>query len=169
MKQTPVACCRGYPRYPSVQWAIVRWSTATFALLCLSSTCLAAESPAKKVLVLYSFTERDTFNSLEPLKSAVRSRFSAPVEFEVEYLESQRFGIAGYRDSLSEVLRHTYEREHFDLVIAAVYPALRFAVDYRDRIFPGVPIVFIEVAASRIATQALWPGVTGVTFVVYIR
>jgi hypothetical protein len=119
--------------------------------------------------VLYSFTKRDVFHALEPLESTVRARFSAPVHFTLEYLESQHFGIDGYRQSVSEVLRHAYEGKTFDLVVAGAYPALRFAVNYRDRIFPGVPIVRIEVAASRIANQILWPGVTGVTLVVDIR
>src|SRR3954454_1595874 len=170
MEQTSVARRRDYPSYPSALLAVVRWSTAIFVLFFLTSPCFAAESRvAKNVLVLYSFTKRDAFHALEPLQSTVRSRFSAPVHFTVEYLESQHFGIDGYRQSVSEVLRHTYEGKTFDLVVAGAYPALRFAVDYRDRIFPGVPIVFLEVAASRIANQVVWPGVTGVTLVVDIR
>ncbi|MBV8864511.1 MAG: PAS domain S-box protein [Acidobacteriaceae bacterium] len=95
----------------------------------------------------------------------MRSRVPAPVHFQVEYLESQRFGIAGYEQSLCDMFRHTYGGEKFDLVIAAAYPALKFAVDYRPQLFPGVPIVFISVAPNRLEGQVLWPGVTGVTVI----
>src|SRR5947209_5605077 len=163
MKRRLVAQDRGYPRYSSA-------STVISIVFFLTSTCFAAESrAAKNVLVLYSFTKQDAFHALEPLESTVRSRFSTPVHFQVEYLESQHFGSAGYRDSESEVLRDKYERQRFDLVVAGAYPALRFAVDYRDRIFPGVPIVFFDVDASRMANQVVWPGVTGVTLTVDVR
>ena len=100
--------------------------------LVFGSPCFAAESPpAKNVLVLYSFTKRDSFYALEPLKSTIRSHVAAPVHFHVEYLESERFGMTGYEESLSEMFRHVYGAEKFDLVITAAYPALRFAIDHR--------------------------------------
>src|SRR4051795_7426094 len=103
MKQTSVARRRGYP---SASAAVVRCSTAISIFFFLTSTCFAAESrAAKNVLVLYSFTKQDAFHALEPLESTVRSRSSVPVHFHVEYLESQHFGIAGYKESVSEVLR----------------------------------------------------------------
>ena len=48
------------------------------------------------------------------------------------------------------------------LVIACNPAALHFAVDYRDKIFPGVPIVFVGVGAGDLENQKIWPGVTGV-------
>jgi len=75
----------------------------------LSSFCFAAEpSPAKNVLVLYSFTARGTLSAPDPLKSNMRSRVRTPVHFDVEYLESQHFGVAGYEESVSEMLGHAY-------------------------------------------------------------
>ncbi|MDQ6733014.1 MAG: PAS domain S-box protein, partial [Nitrospirota bacterium] len=142
---------------------------ASFFLLfsfAIASPCFAAESPpAKNVLILYSFTKRENFYALEPLKSTIRSRVHAPVHFEVEYLESERFGMAGYEETLSALFRQVYGGEKFDLVITSAYPALRFAVNHRDRLFPGVPIVFIEVVADRLKDKKLPPGVTGVTVI----
>jgi PAS domain S-box-containing protein len=169
MKQTSVAggACPGDAGEQSL--AVRWWMAILIFFFFLGPLCFAAESPAgKNVLVLYSFTEPDTFYSLELLKSTVRSRVRAPVHFQVEYLESARFGIPGYRDSVSEVLRHSYDNDKFDLVLAGAYPALRFAIDYRDRLFPGVPIVFLEVVSQRVQGQKLPPGVTGVTIVVDI-
>lgn len=123
----------------------------------------AMDSPsAKNVLVLYSFSKREVFDP-QSLELSVRSHVPAPVNFYVEYLESQRFGNPDYEKSVSETLRQAYAKQKLDLVIVAVYPALQFAVKYRDRIFPGVPIVFMMVVPGRVQDRRLWPGVTGVT------
>ena len=45
-------------------------------------------------------------------------------------------------------------------MIAATYPVLQFAVQYRDAMFPGVPIVFTDVSSQQ--ERKLWPDVTGV-------
>ena len=134
------------------------------ALLVLASLpCSSEPASAKNVLVLDSFTQRDVFDGLEPLKGTIRSHCSEQVNFEVEYLESQRFRLPGYEESVSQTLRHVYGGEKLDLVVVHAYPALRFAVEHRKAIFPGVPIVFVSVAPGRIHETKLWPRVTGVT------
>jgi len=141
-------------------------------LACVPSGPLlnAADLPsAKNVLILYSFSERESLDSLQPLEATIRSHVSTPVDFNVEYLESQRFGAGNYEQSLAETLRDAYGRQKLDLVIVAAYPALRFAAEFRDRMFPGVPIVFTSVAPGRIQGRPLWPGVTGITIPVDVR
>jgi len=54
-------------------------------------------------------------------------------------------------------------------VVADAYPALRFAIKYRDRLFPGVPIAFTGVASSRLQGESLRPGVTGVALTTDVR
>ncbi len=131
---------------------------------------MAAESEQpKNVLVLYSFSDRGLFDPLDHLKSAIRSRLSFPVNFYVQYMEAQGFEDPGYEKSLSETLYREHHGVKFDLVIAAVYPALQFAVKYRDQNFPGVPVLFCYVHPSRFEGKQLWPGVTGVTISVGVR
>ncbi len=128
-----------------------------------SPSSMAADvAPAKDVLVLNSFSDRSTADNFELLKSTTRARTNGPVNFQIEYLESERFETPGYEAGLVESLAGTYAGK-VDLVITGSYPALRFAVDHREQIFPGVPIVFNAVAASRLEGRPPWPGVTGVT------
>jgi PAS domain S-box-containing protein len=129
----------------------------------------AQESPGKNVLVLYSFSDRSLFDSLDALKTAIRERTHGPVNFEVEYLETQRLLNPEYERSLSETLHDAYGAEKLDAVVVAAYPALQFAVKHRNEIFPDVPIVFSYVFAGRLREQKLPPGVTGVTVSVDIR
>ena len=129
----------------------------------ISSAASQEEPSAKNVLVLNSFTDRNSFTELEPLEASVRAHLSMPVNFSVEYLESTRFGDDDYRRSISEALRHGYSTPKIDLIVVVSYPALRLVLDYREHIFASVPIVFVSVDPARIAGQKNWPGVTGVT------
>jgi PAS domain S-box-containing protein len=141
-----------------------------FILIASAQVCLAVEAPTpKNVLVLYSFTDRRAQDDLEALKSATRSRVGAPVDFHVEYLGSARFDTPGYEKAVTESLASVYAGKKIDLVIAVFYPALRFAVDHRQDLFPGTPIVFSSVPPRRFQGQKLWPGVTGVTMQVDLQ
>jgi len=156
---------RGCRAFGATKWQTAAWLLTIWTLAWAGSTglCFAADSPpAKNVLILYSFSKRDVLDP-QSLESTVRSHVSAPVNFYVEYLEAQRFGSRGYEKSLSETLRQTYRKQKLDLVIVAVYPALKFAIDFREQIFPGVPIVFMMIVPERLQGRKLWPGVTGVT------
>ncbi len=136
-----------------------------FVLVASAHLSFAADaSPPKTVLVLYSFTDlRAQQDDLEILKSTTRSRVGTPVDFHVEYLGAGRFDAPGYEKAVAESLASVYDGKKIDLVIAVFYPALRFAVDHRQELFPGTPIVFSSVAPRRLEGQKLWPGVTGVT------
>jgi PAS domain S-box-containing protein len=112
---------------------------------------------------MYSFSERYVYDSVDSLKASLQYRVKDPINLYVEYMENQRFENEGYLASLAETLRRTYEGQRLDLVIPVNYPALNFLMQYRDRMFPGVPVVFSEVHSSRISPLQQWSGVTGVT------
>ena len=129
-------------------------------LLCMLTCSLASAQPnAKEALVLDSFFERD-HTSIDNLESSLRARVPWPVNFSVKYLENPQFEDGAYRESLAETFRREYDGRKLDLVLVASEPALRFAVEYRNKIFPGVPIVFWAISSS-LADEKM-PGVTGV-------
>jgi len=132
-------------------------------------SCAAEPTSAKNILLLYSFSDPTVYAPADSLKSAIRNRISVPVDFYVEYLESQRFENAGYERNLAQAMRVAYEGKKLDVVIAFSYPALEFAVAYRQTIFPGVPIVFADVNAARLEDRPAWPGVTGITINTDVR
>src|SRR5580658_2864624 len=135
-----------------------------FVLATSAHLSFAADtSPPKTVLVLYSFTDRKVQDDLEILKSTTRSRVDTPVDFHVEYLGSARFDAPGYERAVAQSLASVYGGKKIDLVVTVFYPALRFAVDHRQELFPGTPIAFSSVPPRRLEGQKPWPGVTGVT------
>jgi PAS domain S-box-containing protein len=142
----------------------------SLVLVALSPLCFAADvATEKNVLVLHSFSQRESPDDTGRLKSTVRSHISVPVNFQIEYLESQRFTTGGYEKGLTETLGRVYRGEKIDVVVVYAYPALRFALDHREEVFPGVPIVFAGLAPGRIRSLKLPPGVTGVTNLVDVR
>ena len=144
-------------------WAARKWWRLCFIALLLTNFSYASEQGTKNVLVMYSFANRTVSTSIEFLKSELRSHVTTPVNFYVEYLETQRFEDPAYDASVAETLRRAYGAQKFDLIMVAGYPALSFEIRHRDELFPGVPIVFMDVHAGRLAGQKMWPGVTGVT------
>lgn len=130
-------------------------------LLCvLGAPGSAAQTNPKNVLVFFSFFERNHV-SLDLMESSLRAHVPWPIDFSISYLENPRFEEESYRASLAETFRRGYGSQKPDLVIVSSEPALRFAVQYRDKMFPGVPIVFFAVSTA-LAHQKM-PGVTGVS------
>ncbi|HKF50310.1 MAG TPA: PAS domain S-box protein [Terracidiphilus sp.] len=122
----------------------------------------ASQQPRKNVLVLSSTVKySDEFlNAVEP---AIRSRVPGQVTFYEAYLDDLRVNDESYRESEAETFRRRYSGLKIDLVIAINPPALYFADDFRDKIFPGAPIVCEGLSKRDLDRQTSWPGVTGVT------
>jgi PAS domain S-box-containing protein len=153
-------------------WDCPSWPTAYVwlallgILLCVLSRPVAAAQPAaKNVLVLHNWASLPQSWGL--MQSTVRARVPGQINFYTASVENPRFDEEAYRESLAETLRRGYGGVKLDLVIAATYPVLQFALQYRDEMFPGVPIVFTDVARQE--AQKMWPGVTGVIVPVGIR
>jgi PAS domain S-box-containing protein len=138
-------------------------------MFALSGLSARAEPNPKSILVLYSFSDRVDFSAFNALKAGLQSAIPLPLNFYVENLEGRRFDDEIYRNNLAASLRDTYRAVKLDLVLVENDPALEFALKYRDELFPGVPIVFFDVDAFRMAGQKMWPGVAGVTAPVDIR
>src|SRR6516162_168235 len=76
-----------------------------FSFILVFCLCAAAqEAPVPKdVLVLESVTDR-VLDSVEPLKSELRSKAAWPVNFYVEYLDGYRFDDKGYQEGVVRTL-----------------------------------------------------------------
>jgi hypothetical protein len=82
------------------------------------------------------------------MESTARARVPGQINFYTASLENPRFDEEAYRDSLAETLHRGYGAIKLDLVIAAGFSVLQFAVQHRDQMFPGVPIVFTDVSGK---------------------
>jgi PAS domain S-box-containing protein len=94
------------------------------------------------------------------MESTVRARVPGQVNFYTASVENPQFDEEAYRESLAETLHRGYGGIKLDLVIAAGFSVLEFAMQNRDQMFPGVPIIFTDVSSQQ--EQNIMPGVTGV-------
>jgi len=116
-----------------------------------------AQANAKNVVILSGGRGRESLNQME---SSLRAHVPFPVNFSIVDLDNPRFDDKSYRDNLADALQAAYGKKP-DLLFACMDPSLRFAVQYRDKMFPGVPVVFMSVS-TLLADRQKWPGATGV-------
>jgi PAS domain S-box-containing protein len=142
------------------------WFVVLSLLLCVLIRPAAAAQPAgKNVLVLHNWNGLPQSWAL--MESTVRARVPGQINFYSASVENPRFDDEVYRESLAETLSRGYGGVKLDVVVAATYPVLQFVMQYRDRMFPGVPIVFTDVSSQE--GRKMWPDVTGVISPVGMR
>src|SRR6516225_2344363 len=131
--------------------------------------CRAETATPKNVLVLFSSFASNNSDLVSDIEPAIRARVPGQITFYDAYLEHSRIEQKSYRESQAETFRNTYDGVKFSLVVVSHSAALQFALQYRDKIFPGVPIVFIEVSSGELDGHTIRPGVTGLTVPVGLR
>ena len=130
-------------------------------LLCVLPGSAIAEPAPKNVLLLFtSFGQRTTFQ--EVFEASLRAQAPDPITFHEAYLELPPGDQASYLQSQADTLRRRYSGLKLDVVVVNGPSALQFALQYRDTIFPGVPIAFTGLATRQFAGNT-WRGVTGLT------
>ena len=143
-----------------------RYFQAPLMILCaffcvLSALRASAQANAKNVLIIYGSDPSTEHGSLELVESTVRAQVPEPVNFHVIHLDHQRLEDEFYRRSLAETLRRGYSEVKPDLLLVAFGQALQFVMDYRDQMFPHVPIVFMAVSASELEGMRTLSGMSG--------
>ena len=136
---------------------------ALFALLAFPLPTKAQANP-KNVLVLSEGHGRVSINQME---SSLRAHFSGLPNFSIVDLDNPRFEQKSYQENLAEAFRAAYANEKLDLVITVGPTPLQFAVQYRDKMFSGVPIIFMSIDSS--LAERMPPGVTGVASPMGVR
>jgi signal transduction histidine kinase len=152
----------------------IRLGTLLALILGLSwtSAALSGDEPYR-VLVLHSFRSSLPI-TVDWYAGIVRGFSSEPdldVEVDSEAPDLKRFGsmdTAGLVDRqqinwLLEFYRKNYQDRKPNLLMPTDTPALRFLLVHGEKLFPGVPIVFVDADRNFVAAQELPPNVTGVT------
>lgn len=145
------------PRIVSPAWAA--------AFLCLIPCASAANSAGtRRVVVLYPTSDGQPgiIRFDQGLRSTLKASSRETIEVYNEYLDSARFADEGHQRRLADFLSQKYAGRKIDVVIPALAPSLDFMLRYRDRIFPGVPIVYGAIDGREVKVRRLGPGVTGI-------
>jgi signal transduction histidine kinase len=133
-------------------------------VLALFLVHLAGAAEARQVLVLYSNSRLLTANSEfdSGLRQTINANLGQPVQIFSEFLDEPEFGGDRYELTMATYLSDKYAERPPDAVLIVADTALRFILRYRDRLFPGVPIVHAGVTRGMLQSMPpLPPDIVG--------
>ena len=133
------------------------WRISTHLLLLVSGSLLCilngpacvAQQNVKNVLFVFSSVDQQQ-RDLDSFERALRARVPQHLNFYSSHVDYEQMGDASYRDSLAETFYHVYKNVKLDAAVVSGIEALRFVAQYRDKILPGVPIVFYSLSAKEL-------------------
>ncbi len=146
---------RHHHTWLALRGLILRGTLAVMCLLvvvCISpgqpiAAQTSTETPRKNVLVLNSYHQGLSWsdNIVRGIKSVLDPDTQA-VELYLEYMDTKRLvPDAAYYEHLYELYKRKYESVKFDVIIVADNDAFNFMLEYHDRLFPDVSVVFCGV------------------------
>jgi len=127
----------------------------------LASVAIAQQNGPRSVLVLYG--EKAELPAIVAVKSGLDAALTSDKNVEVysEFLDFARFPAQTAIQEFASHLRSRYFGRKFDLVVTVAGSALNFALDHRESLFAGAPIVFCSVDRREVDGGHLPPGVIG--------
>ncbi|WP_319560017.1 ABC transporter substrate binding protein [Marispirochaeta sp.] len=142
---------------------VVRVFRLFIVILILLSPLSAYAGPASRVLVIHSY--HADFPWTEAIHTGIQHGFGASEtehDLFIEYLDAKRFAPQEFSSDFARYLASKYQDSRIDLLIVSDDNALRFALDYRDTLFRGVPIVFCGIINFDTYENQLPSGITGI-------
>lgn len=120
----------------------------------------------KRIVLLYTHRVISPVNSewYQGIMAELKAAFPEPINIDFEYLELSRNEDSEYEQKWLELLQTKYARNRPDLVIPIYISAINFLLEHRDRIFPGVPVVFCSAPRNIAELARKQPGTTGTIF-----
>jgi formate hydrogenlyase transcriptional activator len=135
------------------------------ALAAVAAGGATAADTATPPTVLLLFSLRSTAPAVSEIEASFRGEvekaYGAPVDLQVEHLDLPDASVVPYARRLVDLLREKYGGRPVDVVVVQEGQALRFLLENREALFPGVPVVFTDVTRRSVAGLRLPPDVTG--------
>lgn len=117
-----------------------------FLILVLVSLAVQADSKSPHILLLHSYHEEFVWSKTinDEVKGNLQDHWT-DCSFSVEYLDTKRFNAAEMFALAADQFAVKYARNTPDAIVCSDNNALLFLKEYRDRLFPGVPVFFCGV------------------------
>ncbi len=138
------------------------------ALIFLVAGAVVVPVPPRphRVLVLHSYHHGFPWtNAVQEGVERVLEDSGVPMELSVEFMDAKRHADDEISALFARLLAAKYGRRPPDVIISSDDDALSFLFDYRDVLFPGVPVVFCGLNVDEF-DPALLSGRSGYTGVV---
>ncbi len=135
-------------------------------LLALLMSLPVRAEPAQggnRVLIIHSYHAGLTWT--DAIMNGIRDTFAhsdADIQMSAEYLDARRYPKSQLSSRIQELLLAKLEGSIPDLVMVSDNNALDFVLEQRDRLFPGVPVVFCGINDFNPSMVSKHRGMTGV-------
>ena len=134
-------------------------------LFLLPATAQDLSTDPARVLVLHAYHQG--FRWSDSVQRGIRETFAAgplAVELDVEYLDTKRHPTTALFSQLAALFALKFRHWQPGLILCVDDDALAFLFEYRERLFPGIPVIFggLNVEDYDPALLAGRPGYTGV-------
>ncbi len=142
----------------------LRWARPALLGLTLAALCAPAATP-RRVLIVDSFG-RDVapFSAAaSAFRTTLASELGEPLDLHEASLETGRFAEPGMEKPLVDFLEQRFAGRLPDLVVPIGAPAARFVAQYRGRLFPETPVVFVAGEPRLVGPDSLGMNATQVT------
>jgi PAS domain S-box-containing protein len=112
---------------------------------------------SKKVLILHSYHQGYLWTDMiqEGVSRTLIASFPT-ADLYVEYMNTKRQPVDAMSGHLLEMYAHLYKHVTFDVIVASDNNALDFLLQHREKLFPGVPVVFCGI--NNITSYHFTPG-----------
>src|SRR4051794_1760651 len=129
----------------------------TMATALATATSSRAQVEPKRVLMLHSFGLRfkPWTDYAQFIRSGITSKSQSPVDFHDHSLLNARLNDDKADAPFVDYLHALYADNPPDLILAIGAPAANFVQRYRQRVFPGTPMLFTAVEARRVEYDKL--------------
>ncbi|MBN1487748.1 MAG: PAS domain S-box protein [Anaerolineae bacterium] len=141
------------------------YTTFTPAVLPLTEPVSPAQvdTPLRHVLLLHSYHQGMAWaDDITMGIESVLNLEDTQTELTIEYMDTKRLFDAEHYENLHRLYKYKFSPDTFDIIITADDNALDFILQYRDELFPGVPVIFRAVnrySDDRLLGQS---GITGI-------
>jgi len=155
---TPAIAARGAANGPFRARPVPGWETLLCAASLLWFTGVSASAAeAKRVLIVHSFgsvAPPFTIHSMA-FETELAEKIGERVDLDEISLDMARYNDPGLQDALVEYLQKRQAKWQPDLVVPIGSPAGIFVAQYRERLFPGTPILYTGMDRRRLPGDAL--------------
>lgn len=114
-------------------------------------SCLSAfsdtgnEKSGDKKNILYINSYHNGYQWSDEILNGIRSGLmnsDYKIDLQIEYMDAKKFYVQPVVDNLLTLYKEKFNKEKFDAVLVSDDDAFNFALEYRDQLFKGVPIIF---------------------------
>src|SRR5271157_5828614 len=142
--------------------SIMRLRILHLVLILMDLPAIHAQEPRKaprRVLILDSFGRNVSIFtvSIASFRAEVSRRWSGPLDLYEIPMEASRIGVSEGDKALADFLANRLAGSPLDLVVPFGALATRFAVQNRDRLFPGTPMLIAATEQRNLPPGALTP------------